>query len=144
MRALVLHNPSAGSGDISAEDLLAALAAGGTAARYCSIKALHSSDALGDSSDFVVVAGGDGTVVKAVDYVRNRKLPIAIVPLGSANNIARSLGIEADPHRHRSRGLAADRSPSARHRHDRRALGEVAVRRGCRDGRARRNAGGRR
>jgi diacylglycerol kinase (ATP) len=97
MRALVLHNPGAGSGNIAAEDLLAALASGGLEARYCSTKAPDLSDALRESVDFIVVAGGDGTVVKAIDRVRERNLPIAILPLGSANNIARSVGIEADP-----------------------------------------------
>src|SRR5262245_3603818 len=38
VRAIVLHNPAAGSGDVSAADLLAALAAGGIASRYCSTK----------------------------------------------------------------------------------------------------------
>jgi hypothetical protein len=34
VRAIVLHNPTTGSGDVSAEHLLAALAAGGIASRY--------------------------------------------------------------------------------------------------------------
>jgi diacylglycerol kinase (ATP) len=97
MRTLVLHNPSAGSGNIAAEDLLTALASGGTETRYCSTKAPDFSDALRESVDFVVVAGGDGTVVKAIDRFHDRNLPIAILPLGSANNIGRSLGIETDP-----------------------------------------------
>jgi diacylglycerol kinase (ATP) len=42
------------------------------------------------------VAGGDGTVGKSVRWLRHRKTPIAILPLGTANNIARSLGIEGD------------------------------------------------
>ena len=97
MRAILLHNPGAGNGDVAAEDLLAALACGGVSARYCSAKAPDFPDALGEPADLVVVAGGDGTVVKAIDQLRDRNIPIAILPLGSANNIARSLGIDADP-----------------------------------------------
>ena len=97
MRAIVLHNPTAGSGDVAAEALLAALAAGGIASRYCSTEQPDFPDALEEPADLVVVAGGDGTVVKAIDHLRNRSTPIAILPLGGANNIARSLGITADP-----------------------------------------------
>jgi diacylglycerol kinase (ATP) len=97
MRALVLHNPAAGSGNIPAEEVLAALAAGGIAGRYCSTKAPGFPDALREPADLVVVAGGDGTVVKAIEHLRDRNVAIAILPLGSANNIARSLGIETDP-----------------------------------------------
>ena len=97
MRAIVLHNPTAGSGDVAAEDLLAALAAGGIAARYCSTKQGGFKHALRKASDLVVAAGGDGTVLKVIRHLRNRSVPIAILPLGGANNIARSLGITADP-----------------------------------------------
>jgi diacylglycerol kinase family enzyme len=97
MRTLLVHNPSAGSGNIAAEDLLTALASGGTEAHYCSSKAPDFSDVLREPVDFVVVAGGDGTVMKTIDRIHERNLPIGILPLGSANNIARSLGIEADP-----------------------------------------------
>ena len=97
MRALVLHNPTAGSGDVAADDLLAALAVGGIAGRYCSTKQPAFADALAEPADLVVVAGGDGTVVKVIGQLRDRSLPLAILPLGGANNIARSLGITADP-----------------------------------------------
>jgi hypothetical protein len=97
VRALVLHNPTAGSGDVAADDLLAALAAGGVAARYCSTKQPEFADALGEPADMVVVAGGDGTVAKVIRHLRDRRLPLAILPLGGANNIACSLGITADP-----------------------------------------------
>jgi diacylglycerol kinase (ATP) len=97
MRAIVLHNPGAGSGDVSAEDLLAALAAGGITPRYCSTKQPDFADALEEPEDLVVAAGGDGTVLKVISHLRNRSMPIAIVPLGGANNIARSLGMATDP-----------------------------------------------
>jgi diacylglycerol kinase (ATP) len=97
VRAVVLHNPAAGRGNVSADDLLAALAAGGIASRYCSTKQPDFAHALGEPADLVVMAGGDGTVMNAIGHLRHRSMPIAILPLGGANNIARSLGITADP-----------------------------------------------
>jgi diacylglycerol kinase (ATP) len=48
----------------------------------------------------VLVAGGDGTVAKVarclVDRDAAHRIPIAILPVGTANNIARSLGIEGE------------------------------------------------
>jgi diacylglycerol kinase (ATP) len=73
------------------------MTAGGIAPSYCSTKQPDFADALGEPADLVVAAGGDGTVVKVISHLRNRSMPIAILPLGGANNIARSLGITADP-----------------------------------------------
>jgi diacylglycerol kinase (ATP) len=49
----------------------------------------------GDDVDLVVVAGGDGTVREAVAGVVASKgdVPIAIVPLGTADLLARALGV---------------------------------------------------
>jgi diacylglycerol kinase family enzyme len=47
--------------------------------------------------DALVAAGGDGTVAGAARALAGGELPIAILPLGTANNIATSLGIAADP-----------------------------------------------
>ena len=46
---------------------------------------------LGDA-ECVVVAGGDGTVARAGRVLAGGPVPMAILPLGTANNIARSLG----------------------------------------------------
>jgi diacylglycerol kinase (ATP) len=97
MRALILHNPGAGSGQVAGADLVAALRAGGLAPHYCSSKSPDVLEALRERPDLVVVAGGDGTVIKAIAHCREWHLPIAILPLGGANNIARSLGIAGNP-----------------------------------------------
>jgi diacylglycerol kinase family enzyme len=53
-----------------------------------------SDGMLDDASDLVVAAGGDGTVAEAARLVAGRGIPLAILPMGTANNIALSLGIE--------------------------------------------------
>lgn len=53
--------------------------------------------ALKMNVDALVAAGGDGTVAQAARALAGGDLPIAILPLGTANNIANSLAIAADP-----------------------------------------------
>jgi diacylglycerol kinase family enzyme len=49
--------------------------------------------------DCLVAAGGDGTIARAGRALAHGHMPLAIVPLGTANNIAASLGINPDPER---------------------------------------------
>ena len=48
---------------------------------------------LKKSAEFVVVAGGDGTVGKVARRLIGTDVPIAILPLGTANNSSKTLGI---------------------------------------------------
>jgi diacylglycerol kinase (ATP) len=43
--------------------------------------------------DLVIVGGGDGTLNAAVDGLVETQLPLGILPLGTANDLARTLGI---------------------------------------------------
>ncbi|MDJ0736130.1 MAG: lipid kinase [Nostocaceae cyanobacterium] len=43
--------------------------------------------------DMVIIGGGDGTLNAAVDVLVNTQLPLGILPLGTANDLARTLGI---------------------------------------------------
>lgn len=45
----------------------------------------------------VIAAGGDGTVGAAADQLAGTDAVIAILPLGTSNDVARSLGIASDP-----------------------------------------------
>lgn len=46
--------------------------------------------------DLVIVGGGDGTLNAAVDAVADAGLPLGILPLGTANDLARTLGLPLD------------------------------------------------
>ncbi|MUL37069.1 lipid kinase [Gloeocapsopsis dulcis] len=46
-----------------------------------------------DKVDLVIVGGGDGTLNAAVDGLVSTQLPLGILPLGTANDLARTLGI---------------------------------------------------
>jgi diacylglycerol kinase family enzyme len=47
-------------------------------------------------TDVVVVAGGDGTIGRTATRLAATDIPLAIVPMGTANNVARSLGLSFD------------------------------------------------
>jgi len=49
--------------------------------------------ALTEDYDLVVVAGGDGTVRRVASAMAGRRLPMTILPMGTANNIATALGL---------------------------------------------------
>ena len=53
--------------------------------------------ALDDPGDLAVVAGGDGTVAKVAIGVADTDTPTAaVLPLGTANNIGKALGVFGD------------------------------------------------
>jgi diacylglycerol kinase family enzyme len=94
MRVTLLHNSSAGSENHARTALEESLQRAGHAV----VDAVSDLDALlvslaRESCELVVVAGGDGTVSRAAYALAGRRLPLAILPLGTANNTARSLGI---------------------------------------------------
>jgi YegS/Rv2252/BmrU family lipid kinase len=57
-----------------------------------------AQDAADETFDLVVVAGGDGTVMEAVSGLvqADSRIPLAQIPVGTANLFARSLGISTD------------------------------------------------
>lgn len=98
--AKVVHNPKAGEKGLSKKELVEIIEAGGWECRYSSTKDKDWNE-IHPETDFIIVAGGDGTVRKAVEQILERKvldkkLPIALLPMGTANNIAKTLGIEGE------------------------------------------------
>lgn len=49
-----------------------------------------------DRSPMVIVGGGDGTLSEAVDHFLGKEAIFALLPLGTANSFARTLGIPLD------------------------------------------------
>ena len=47
--------------------------------------------------DQVIAVGGDGTVKLVAECLMHKKIPMGILPAGSANGLAKELGINADP-----------------------------------------------
>jgi len=95
-RVLLLANPRARSGATAraAADRLAAL---GVNVRYeepAGIERLHAVIAArAPEVDRIVIAGGDGSIAAALPALLEAKKPLAVLPLGTANDLARNLGL---------------------------------------------------
>jgi diacylglycerol kinase (ATP) len=96
VRVTLLHNPTAGDEEHDRDHLLAALAEAGHDTVYQSTKEEGWADVLDRAADLVVAAGGDGTMDKVFRAVAGASVPVALLPLGSANNVARTLGISPE------------------------------------------------
>jgi diacylglycerol kinase (ATP) len=46
--------------------------------------------------ELVIIGGGDGTLNSAIEGLIDTKLPLGILPMGTANDLARTLGIPTD------------------------------------------------
>lgn len=92
LRVALVHNPKSGSDTFGRDALCAAVEQAGHEATYYSRDALDEVKEL--DTDLIAAAGGDGTVGKVMKAVaETRNAPVTILPIGTANNIARSLGI---------------------------------------------------
>jgi YegS/Rv2252/BmrU family lipid kinase len=54
-------------------------------------------EARGKDADLIVIGGGDGTISKALPQLLQLKRPFAVLPLGTANDFARTIGLPPDP-----------------------------------------------
>jgi len=96
--AKLVHNPTAGEGDHSKKKLIKKIEKAGYTCSYSSTKEKGWENIDEDKTDLLIVAGGDGTVRKSVAKLLTRKvidkkLPVALLPCGTANNIAKALGL---------------------------------------------------
>lgn len=96
-RPLLLANPGAREGDSQVEATIAALAQRGIQPARVEVQDAGQFTPLiraaGPEIDSVIVAGGDGSLNASLSGLLDRKLPLGIIPLGTANNVARTLGI---------------------------------------------------
>ncbi len=91
MQVTLIHNPTAGDGIASADDLRSMLREAGYHVRVASTKKKWRT-ALKAPADLVVAAGGDGTARRVALQMAGTGIPIAILPFGTANNIGKTLG----------------------------------------------------
>jgi diacylglycerol kinase (ATP) len=92
VRATLVYNPWAGDEQQhTGEHLLEKLEAAGYEARLVSDKR-KLERRLEDPGELEVVAGGDGSVKQVAIELAGRGIPMAILEMGTANNIAKSLG----------------------------------------------------
>lgn len=97
----LIHNPGAGDEAHSQKTLQRLIEAAGYECRYCSTDSKEWKNIDPRVIDFIVIAGGDGTVKEVASMLLKkiysiRRLPVAILPCGTANNIAESLNIKGE------------------------------------------------
>lgn len=100
-RALLLINPRSRRGGEDIEPILDVLRQGGI-----ELIAPDAGDGaeteralaeLGPTSDLVIVGGGDGTINRELGAVLKLGKPLGILPLGTANDLARTLELPVRP-----------------------------------------------
>lgn len=102
VRARIIHNPSAGSGEqirllhelVAARDDLELVTT-----EHCGHATALAAEALDDGLECVVAAGGDGTINEVVQAFAGRwdAAQLLVLPMGTGNDLARSLGLPEDP-----------------------------------------------
>jgi len=93
MRVLVLHNPKAGRVDTHSLPIVRLIEQCGHQVEVHTSKKAWMA-ALERRPDVAVAMGGDGTVGKVARALAGRDIPIALLPTGTANNIAAALGLQ--------------------------------------------------
>ena len=102
MKARVILNPNAGSAD-GADALRDALRPFRSVELQVCDEAGHgcrlAAEAVAEGFDLVIAAGGDGTVNEVVNGLSDDfgQAAFAIIPLGTGNDLARTLGLPLDP-----------------------------------------------
>jgi diacylglycerol kinase family enzyme len=98
MRMLLIANPASGSGaDPDAmTSRLKALGADPVLVAVDGLDALHPGSTQLDGVQRVVAAGGDGTLGPAAELAAQLGVPFAVIPTGTANDLARALDLPLD------------------------------------------------
>ncbi len=92
MRVTVVHNENAGCGFLSREELLGELEYAGHQVNEITHLDRLLAPSFRGSCDVVIAAGGDGTILSVARRLQNSDVPMVVLPLGTANNLARALG----------------------------------------------------
>jgi diacylglycerol kinase family enzyme len=97
VRITLVHNPNAGGG-VDAKELKSLMEDAGHKVRTVST-AKAWRKALRKRADLVVAAGGDGTFHDVALEVAETGVPMSVLPLGTANNVGKTLEILGDARR---------------------------------------------
>jgi diacylglycerol kinase (ATP) len=97
----LLHNAEAGNEQHGKEELLSMITSEGYDCRYSSTNEKWWKD-LDPQTKMLIIAGGDGTVRQTAEKIlkvesQGQHLPIGLLPMGTANNIAKTLEIKGEP-----------------------------------------------
>ena len=95
MHVALVHNVTAGDREFEPDDLAGLLRAEGHEVGEFGKKKRDVSRAIASYPDVLAVAGGDGTVARAAAALAGSGMPLLVLPTGTANNIARTLGLDA-------------------------------------------------
>ncbi len=104
MRAILIINPTSGDDEPNTEKVAtiqAGLAGAPFVAEVCFTTrergaGVIAKEAVAAGVEVVLVGGGDGTVSEVARELVNQPATLGIVPIGTFNNIARSIGVLAD------------------------------------------------
>ena len=100
-RALLLRNPKSRRGGEPIEPVLKQLEQGGIETTLETFEHLpeiaRDIVRLRKTADLVIVCGGDGSVSSAALAAMESGLPLGIIPMGTANDLARTLALPLEP-----------------------------------------------
>jgi diacylglycerol kinase family enzyme len=96
MRIALVYNPSAGEGSLEVDELHRLLEELGHEVKDFGRRKKGLRKAMDWAPDVLAIAGGDGTVARAAirSFKEESTIPLFILPLGTANNIAHTLGLD--------------------------------------------------
>jgi diacylglycerol kinase family enzyme len=102
VRALLLYNPTATTTTPAVIDVITRALAGALDLEAVPTKRRNHAGFLGagaadEGYEVVIVLGGDGTVNEVIQGIATTDVALAIIPGGSTNVLARSLGVPNEP-----------------------------------------------
>jgi len=97
MKIALLHNRKAGDQERTERELVKSLRRHGYEPTVLPPKRFLRENHAEVPGEFVVVAGGDGSVKRVACALAGSGRPMAILPIGTANNIAHSMGLTGPP-----------------------------------------------
>jgi len=100
MRAILLQNPFAGLEPAPLDTILGVLRKEGFTVNHLPSPSIQElKTALREKTDLIVLIGGDGTVRHFVKHFSPIRTPLLLIPTGTANNLAGSMGFPDMPGR---------------------------------------------